>query len=214
MERCRSNLEQKPGDQQARACKKHHVGGCIRHGLYKFRNPRNLRRPGNTVDQRYTVQQETGGKCTQEKVLESRFIRAGLATEKTGQDIQRNRQNFQTKEDGHQVGSRSHPHGACRCKQYQRIIFTDRISFSFQIFIRHENCQCRSNDTNHTEEGCKIIEHNTSGKSSLWVIPGRQGNKPGNNQCGDTQPGDMTGLAARRKHRHQQQRHTEHTENQ
>ncbi len=149
---------------------------------------------GHAIEKSNAIEQEAGGKRAQKEILQPRLIRPRLATEKARQHVKRDGENLQAEENGHQVGTRRHPHGTGGGKQDQRVVFADRVILALEVFVGHQDGEPGGKQKDQTEESGEIIQPDAVAKADLRGAvrgPAGQSETRGNHQGDDADPGDV-----------------------
>ena len=165
VKRCGANFEQETDREQHQTGNRHRVTDQGRIGNEHFLNFNQLGRAGHAVDQGDPVEQKSGRKGAEQKILHAGFIRFELTAEHSGQHIEGDRQNFQAEENRHQVDARGHEHGTDRGEQDQRVVLADRISLALQVIVRHQDRQAGCDQKREVKEGRVVIQCDVTGKT-------------------------------------------------
>ena len=140
------------------------------------RNPCKQRGAGKAVNQRCTVQQQTRGQRTKDKVFQASFGGLDRVTAQRGHDVQRQRLQFEAHVQNHQISRRHHHHHADGAQRHKDRIFEPRQIAPRHIVLRHRQHACCRQQDHHLGKARKgvIDEHAAKGDGPFAVAQGHQ----------------------------------------
>ena len=118
MERRRRHLEAQSDEHQPHC--EVRQGGLL--GLQEVRNVVDVGGSGGAVDHGHAVKEERSGEGAEQEILQRRLGAFGGAAAHSGQNVSRDRRNFQRDEDQHQFDGGRHQHHADGAEQNQGVI--------------------------------------------------------------------------------------------
>ena len=87
------------------------------------------------------VDKESRRKRAEQKVFESRFFRVCFITSECGENIQRNRKQFEREEDDDEVGGLRHEHHADDAEEEQGVIFAAFDAHAFEVAVGERDAE-------------------------------------------------------------------------
>src|SRR5262249_53984165 len=102
-------------------------------GAERFANLEQIGGSGRAKHQGHAVEEKRGGERSQQKVLERRFATGGGAAAISGENVGRDRRDFQSDEDQDQLDRRRHQHHSHRAEQDQPEVLTAADVLSLQV---------------------------------------------------------------------------------
>ena len=125
-----------------------------------LRYPIDVGGPADAVEQRKPVRQDAGGEHAQEKVFDGGFVRAPIAPEKTGEQVEGDGHQFQTNEEGDEVNPAGQQHHADSGEEDERVVLALVFLFDLQVANGHQDDQGGGEKKNKTEINKKRVNYN------------------------------------------------------
>ena len=119
---------------------------------------RELRGSRGAINQRDAVEEKSGGKRAQQKILHGRFVGARNVAAIAGQNVGGDGAGLEPDEGGHQFGGAGHHAHARRGKEHQRVVFAVLDVFAVEIIGRAEHHQERDRSDDHVDEDAEAID--------------------------------------------------------
>src|SRR5271156_837605 len=123
----------------------------------RFLYHRQVRRAGQTVQNRKPISQNAGAERAHQHVLHRGFVRSSVAPQKSAEDVKAQRHRLQAQEQHHQIVPTRQEHHAHGGKEHQRVIFAVLLVFNLHVTHRNQNHQRRGREEQKTEENKKRV---------------------------------------------------------